>query len=283
MKILITGSSGVIGSALCKEIAGNGVDVIPFDIKHGFNVCDKGQLLSKVNDIDGVIHCAAIPRVSDCKENPALCKEVNIVGTKNVVECLHKTANKPWLLFLSSREVYGQASDFPVTENFLFNPMNEYAVSKVEGEKIAVQYPGCCVVRLTNVYGSEADYKNRVVLAFAKAAITGEPLLLNGANNVLDFVHINDVVNGITLCIKKQSHGTINLASGVGVSLRTLAEKIIHLTNSKSQIMERPANKNEVSYFYGDPGKAKQMLNWQVRVSLEQGLKKLIEDIKCKS
>jgi nucleoside-diphosphate-sugar epimerase len=279
MKILITGSSGVIGSALCKKIAAE-AEVIPFDIKQDFDILNKKQLSQMINSIDGVIHCAAISRVCDCENDPVLCKQVNITGTKNIIECLQEQANKPWMLFISSREIYGQAKNFPVTENFHYNPINKYAYSKVEAEKIVKLYSNSGIIRLTNIYGSANDYENRVVLSFTKAALNNKPLFLNGVDNTLDFIHIDDAINGIAMYCQKQSKETIHLTSGTGISLKKLAGKIIDLTHSKSQIIEKPANANEVSCFYGDSSKAKKILNWQVQVSLEQGIKRLIEEMK---
>jgi len=279
-RILITGSSGVIGSALCKSFTTSGAKVIPFDIKQNFNICNKEHLLSAMgNNIDGVIHCAAVSRVCDCESNATLCRETNIIGTRNIVECLQKQANKPWLIFLSSREVYGQAKEFPVTENFPYNPANEYAHSKVEGEKIVREYPNSGIIRLANVYGSTNDYENRVIPAFIKAALSDEPLFLNGANNTLDFVHIKDAVNGIFVYCRRKPMETIHLTSGYPITLKLLAEKIVHFVNSKSQIVEQTAKKNEVSCFYGNPSRAKKILDWQAETPLEYGIKTFIEEM----
>ena len=281
MSILITGSSGVIGSALCKNFTASGAKIIPFDIKQGFDICNKEHLLSAMdNSIDGVIHCAAVSRVCDCESNTALCRETNITGTRNIVECLQKQVNKPWLLFLSSREVYGQAKEFPVTENFPYNPINEYAHSKVEGEKIVREYHNSGIVRLANVYGSTNDYEARVIPAFIKAALSNEPLFLNGANNTLDFIHIKDAVNGIFMYCRKKPMETIHLTSGLPITLRQLAEKIIHFVNSKSKIVEKTAKNNEVSCFYGNPSMAKKTLNWQAEISLEYGIETFIKEMR---
>ena len=278
-KILITGSDGVIGSALRGKFEDNGTEIIPFDIKRGLDICNKEQLLAAVADgIGGVIHCAAVARVCECENNAALCRKTNIDGTRNIVECLQTSANKPWLLFLSSKEVYGQASALPVTEDFPYNPINEYARSKVEGEKIVGGYPNSGVIRLTNVYGSVNDHDNRLIPALTKAALSGRPLILNGADNTLDFVHISDAVNGIFAYCRNRLRTTIHLASGRSLTIRRLAQEIARQTNSESRIMEMPARKNEISCFYGDPRKAKEVLGWQTKISLEDGIGMLIKE-----
>jgi len=279
-KILITGSSGVIGSALCGKLTKNRAEIVPFDIRQGFDIRDRGQLMAAMDGIDGVIHCAAVARVRDCEKDVGLCRETNVTGTKNIVECLKTLANRPWLLFLSSREVYGQAREFPVTENYPCNPVNEYARSKVEGERIVREYPNSGIVRLANVYGSANDYDCRVIPAFTKSALCGKPLVLNGADNALDFIHISDAVNGIFAYFKKQLTDTIHLTNGTPVTLGQLAKKIIRMVNSKSDIEIKPPNANEVSRFYGSPRMANETLGWRTEISLEQGIKKLIEEMR---
>ena len=277
-RVLITGSSGVIGSALCGKLAESGIEAVPFDIRQGLDIRDKGHLLAAMDGIDGVIHCAAVARVRDCEKNSGLCRETNVAGTKNIVECLNARANRPWLLFISSREVYGQAHEFPVTESTPCNPINEYARSKVEGERIVREYPNSGIIRLANVYGSVNDYDSRVIIAFTRAALSSKPLILNGAGNVLDFIHISDAVNGIYVYCRMKRTETIHLTSGTPVTLGELAEKIIHLVNSKSHIIMNPPNRNEVSRFCGNPRMARTILGWRTEVSLERGIKKLINE-----
>jgi len=279
MRILITGSDGVVGSALCERFTESGVEVIPFDIKRGLDICEKEQVLAAVaDDIDGVIHCAALARVCECENNVARCRKTNVEGTQNVVECLRMQTNEPWLLFLSSREVYGQAKMLPVTEDFPYSPINEYAGTKVEGEKIVKGYPHSGIIRLTNIYGSVNDYEDRVILAFTRAALSGRPLILNGAGNTLDFVHISDAVNGILIYCRNHIRTTIHLVSGRPVTLGQLAKEIICQANSGSHIVEMPVRINEVSCFYGNPHKAKEVLGWQTEISLEDGIGRLIKE-----
>jgi len=278
-RILITGSDGVLGSALCERFVECGTEIIPFDIKRGLDICEMGHLSTAMADgIDGVIHCAAVSRVCECENNIALCRKTNVDGTKNIVECLQMQTNDPWLLFLSSKEVYGQANVLPVTEDFPYSPINEYARSKVEGERIVRGYPNSGIIRLTNVYGSLNDYEDRVVLAFTRAALSGRPLIINGAGNTLDFVHIRDTVNGIFMYCRSRLRTTIHLASGKPVTLGQLAKEIVCQANSGSRIIKMPARENEVSCFYGDPRMAKETLGWQAEISLEDGIGKLIRE-----
>lgn len=83
--------------------------------------------------IDGVIHLAAISRVIDGHKNPELCNETNVIGTENILSIIGKGMVKPWIIFSSSREVYGESKIFPVEENFKKNPINIYGVTKLKG------------------------------------------------------------------------------------------------------------------------------------------------------
>jgi nucleoside-diphosphate-sugar epimerase len=287
--ILITGSSGVIGSVLSGKLKALGINVIPFDIKDGYDICNKKQLHSKIQRISGIVHCAAIARVCECEYNSELCKKINIQGTKNIVECILIQDKKPWLLFLSSREVYGNSNKIPISENTPLNPINQYARSKVEGEKIINQARQnglkTGIIRLSNVYGSINDYETRAIPAFVKAALKNDHLLINGIEHILDFIHINDVIEGIVKYIEflqnKKDTEIINLVSGVPTNLKILAKTIIKMTNSKSSIIDKAKNDYEVAHFVGNKNKAKKLLNWSPKIALTEGLRKFIKEMQC--
>ncbi|MHA1479666.1 MAG: NAD-dependent epimerase/dehydratase family protein, partial [Promethearchaeota archaeon] len=119
MKILITGSSGFIGSALKRLLEEKGIEVIPFDIKDSplDDVRDFSALQSKVLGIDGIVHLAAVSRVKIAYDNPLECINTNIGGIINVLESvrlIHSDNNFPWVIFGSSREVYGESAILPV-------------------------------------------------------------------------------------------------------------------------------------------------------------------------
>jgi nucleoside-diphosphate-sugar epimerase len=197
--------------------------------------------------------------------------------------------SKPWILFSSSREVYGQAQSLPVAETTALNPLNVYARSKVEGEHIVLEARSqglrTAVVRLSNVYGCTKDHADRVIPAVAKAAVEGLPLRVEGSNHTFDFTHVDDAVRGIGALIGLLESGVqallpVHLLSGQPTSLGELAAICCRLAKSDAVITEAPSRSYDVARFYGDPARAREILGWASEISLEEGLMRLIEDFR---
>jgi UDP-glucose 4-epimerase len=115
-RILITGSSGLVGTALARKLSTRGVDVVRLDIRaqgeaHG-DIGDRDQLRPSLANVCGVIHLAAVSRVIWGERDPELCWATNVGGLRNVLE-LAESPSTPWVIFASSREVYGQPDAYP--------------------------------------------------------------------------------------------------------------------------------------------------------------------------
>ena len=137
-RILITGSSGLVGSALSLALAARGVDVVGLDLEASGaaqgDVRDRERLRRAMGDVDGVVHLAAVSRVAWGERDPARCWATKIDGLRNVLEIAAASNGRPWVVFASSREVYGQPARLPVTEDWDPRPINVYGLSKAEGE-----------------------------------------------------------------------------------------------------------------------------------------------------
>ncbi|HVW99309.1 MAG TPA: SDR family oxidoreductase, partial [Candidatus Babeliaceae bacterium] len=239
MRILITGSKGLIGSALKHALELLNIDISGVDIRaseedpeYG-NILNREFLLSKVDQVDGIVHLAAVSRVIQGERNPELCWLTNVEGTRYIVDAAFLSDKKPWVLYASSREVYGQPKDFPVTESTPLNPINIYGRSKHEGEKIIQKASqmglATSIVRFSNVYGSVRDYPDRVIPAFCRAAAEGSVIRVEGSQNIFDFTHLEDVIQGILALIRlfiqeRVSLPPIQLTSGRPMSLGQIAE-----------------------------------------------------------
>jgi nucleoside-diphosphate-sugar epimerase len=295
MKILITGSEGLIGSNLRVALMGLGQDVFGIDIKHPLDhvdygdILDTGRLFSQINQVDGIVHLAAISRVVAGERNPQLCWKTNVEGTRNIVHAALSSEKKPWVIYASSREVYGEQKELPVQETAPLHPVNIYGESKLKGEKIILkaQQKGLksAIVRLSNVYGTTHDHFDRVVPAFCRAAVDGTPIQVEGSGNLFDFTHVEDVVQGITSLIRlltnhEQSPPPIHLASGIGTTLGRLAEVARNSSLLPVRIIERPSRTFDVCQFYGDPKRAKELLNWQASITIEEGMRRLINQFR---
>lgn len=291
MKILITGSAGLIGSALKAALKQLRIEVIGCDIKHAIdhpdygNILEQGRLLSKINQVDGVVHLAAVSRVMDGEKNPQLCWKTNVEGTQNIIDLIGSLERQPWVIYASSREVYGNQQIFPVKESAPPCPVNLYGESKWEAEKI-VEKGGrkglvTSVVRFSNVYGSVHDHADRVVPAFCRAAAEGSPIRIDGKNNLFDFTHIEDVIHGLLGLIRVLNRlemplSPLHLTRGVGVSLEEIGRIAQAASHFPIPIIEAPPRSFDMSRFYGDPTRAREVLNWQAVVPIEEGMKRLI-------
>lgn len=289
-KILITGSLGLIGTALSQMFEAKGIEIIPFDLlatgKSFGDVRNLIQVQKAMYGCDGVIHLAAISRVLWGEQNPELCWDTNVHGLENVLTVASESETSPWVVFASSREVYGQPESLPVTEECPVCPVNIYGRSKVKGEQLidAARSNGvrACTIRLSNVFGTTADHADRVVPAFARGAALGETLRIDGADHTFDFTHINDVARGIVLLAEyllagKDAPPPIHFVSGQPTTLGELAQQAIGIANNGANIRHAPPRTFDVGKFIGDGSRALDLLGWAPQVTLQDGLERLIQ------
>ena len=188
------------------------------------------QKLIQTNNFNGVIHLAAVSRVIIAQNNPKECIRTNISGTKVLLEVLsHESLEKPWLIFGSSREVYGEPHMLPVLETFEKKHVNIYGDSKIQGENMFKDFANlhntsAIILRFSNVYGNEFDLLDRVIPKFIKAINNGECLIIEGGEQVIDFTHIDDTIDTIIKTIYYLESNTkivddFHILPGVGCSL----------------------------------------------------------------
>ena len=290
--ILITGSEGLIGSALRAALAARGTEVGGLDIRgprgEAGDVRDARGVRDSVAGCRGIVHLAAVSRVVWGERDPQGCRDINVGGLRNVIEAAVGSTRRPWLVFAGSREVYGQPDHLPVTEDVQLRPVNMYGRCKVEGERL-VEAAGAkglraAVVRLSNVYGSTRDYPDRVLPASAGAAVRETVLRVEGERNAFDFAHLDDTVRGLVALTKLLSEGEtpppIHLLTGQSTTLGQLAALAVELAGTAAPIVRAPPRPFDVSRFHGDPSRAQKLLGWVPRVGLREGLGRLIRDFR---
>jgi len=294
LKILITGSAGFIGTALKQYLKKQNIEVIPFDIKDNplYDVRDLEIVKTCTSNVEGIIHLAAVSRVITAQEQPHECISTNIGGVANVLEAARtKRGNSPWVIFGSSREVFGEPEILPVSENSPKKPINIYGISKITGEKLCeiyTKYYGLKVriLRFSNVYTNTNDHMDRVIPKFILRALNGKDLYINGSGEEqFDFTYISDTIKGVWGCIReiqnsKNPLDDFNLSIGTPVSLKQLAKIIIQKTESKSDIKFNESRNYDVNHFYASPDKAKQYLGFDPSVSIYKGLELAINNLK---
>ena len=292
-RILITGSEGLIGRVLRVALEARGAEVVGLDLlrtgrEHG-DVRSLRRVEDALDGCDGVVHLAAVSRVLWGERDPKGCWSTNAEGLGNVLRALEERKRQPWLLFASSREVYGQPRRLPTTEDTPLLPVNVYGRSKVEGERLteAARAGGlrAATVRLSNVYGSARDHADRVVPAFARAAVSGSNIRIDGTECTFDFTHIDDTVRGMVGIIDLLEIGEtpppIHLLTGTPTTLRDLAALALDIAGGTSSVVEAPPRSFDVSRFHGDPSRARELLGWEPRVVLREGLERLVRDLRA--
>lgn len=294
MKILVTGGSGFIGSNVIKRLGGR-FSFSNFDIRNNVkdDVRDVARLKKAVQGVDGVLHLAAISRPKWGYENPHVCLDTNIMGTVNVLEALRVVNLKAWVIFGSSREVFGGVTTFPIVEKNERMPLNAYGVSKVAGEDLLKQYAAnyglrCLTVRFCGVYTGIGDIMDRVIPRFIRQALRNEAITIegNGKQKIGDYVYIDNVVDGLDrairfVCSKQKSfYDDINFVADDPISLYDLARLVARLSGSKSRITKISDRSYDTKGFWGSYAKARRVLGWKPRISLEQGLTRSIKELR---
>ncbi|MGR3912718.1 MAG: NAD(P)-dependent oxidoreductase [Candidatus Rhabdochlamydia sp.] len=293
MKILITGSKGLIGSALKAKLLSLRMEVIGIDPKAHMNDQDYGDILddvslhSRIKGAHGIIHLGAVSRVVDGEKNRDLCWRSNVQGTKEVLKAAFLESTSPWVIYASSREVYGEPSSCPVRDDTLLNPVNIYGESKKAAEDLVQEASKSglitSIIRFSNVFGSVHDHPNRVIPAFCRASAIGAPIYIEGSHNVFDFTYLDDVIQGVLrviflLATEKKSLPSLHLTTGRGMNLGEVA----HIAQKESfyniLLEERPSRSFDVARFWGDPALAYELLGWRASTSVEEGMKRLIQE-----
>ena len=289
-RILVTGSSGLIGKALSAELRAAGHEVSGLDL-HGSGE-SRGDLRNRAaverarDGCAGVVHLAAVSRVIDGERDPLACQVVNVGGTRVLLEAASGRSVPPWLIYASSREVYGQPDRLPAQVSAPRRPVNAYGRSKVEAEDL-VEAAGLrtAILRFSNVYGATDDHADRVVPAFARNAVLGRPLRVDGRDCTFDFTHLSDTVRGILEAVRRLEAGQrlapIHLLTGTPTTLGELAALAVELAGGGSTVVEAPSRSFDVHRFHGDPGRAARLLGWRAEVSLREGLARLIRDFRA--
>jgi nucleoside-diphosphate-sugar epimerase len=285
--ILITGSSGLIGRAISDRIQQSGRKVRSFDIRDTphHDIRNGEALQAALEGVEGIIHLAAVSRVVWAQRDPELAWATNVDALTGLLDSARLQPCPPWIVFASSREVYGEPLVLPVPETAPLRPLNVYARSKVAGEQLieSAQKLGITanIARFSNVYGCIEDHADRVVPAFALAAAIGGSVRVEGADNMFDFTHIDDVARGLNLLVDATQAGhdlpPIHFVSGHGTTLRELADLAVRVSPRRVDCETHASRNYDVARFKGDPLLAAQRLGWKAEVTIEQGFRQLTD------
>ena len=302
-KALVTGAAGFIGSHLCKLLLDKGYEVIGVDnlitgniknlskfkthshftfIKH-----DVTQFIDIKYKLDYVLHFASPASPIDYLEIPIQTLKVGALGTHNALGVAKAKGAK--FLLASTSEVYGDPLVNPQPETYWGNvncvgPRGCYDESKRFAEAITIAYHkihkvDTKIARIFNTFGPHMRRKDgRAIPAFLDQALRGKSITVFGdGSQTRSFCYIQDLVNGIYKLMNSSLNEPINLGNPKEMSILELANKIKTLTGCKSKIILKPLPIDDPKVRQPDITRAKKILGWEPKVSLEQGLKKTIE------
>jgi UDP-glucose 4-epimerase len=299
VRVLITGSSGQIGTNLALRLIADGHEVFGVDKRQNtwtdafrYLLQDLSGNLAGVEypPVDVVVHLAAHAKVHQLVREPHRALE-NVVITFNVLE-LCRRLRVP-IVLASSREVYGDVHRFEgydeATADFAFTE-STYSASKIAGEAFVYSYARCyglpyLVFRFSNVYGrfdNDLQRMVRVLPLFTHSMLRDEPITVFGGNDkTLDFTYVDDCVDGIALGVEALVEGrvvnhTINLAFGQGNTLIRAAELIAAELGAEPRLTVAPSLLGEVTHYVADITKARTLLAWEPQVPLEEGLRRSV-------
>jgi len=300
-KILIAGGAGFIGSHLVKKLVNDGNNVTVIDNFLSGNLENLNGIKVKVirHDIidlitlsgfDEIYHLASLASPVFYQRNPIETALSNSIGTYNLLSEAKK--HKSRILFASTSEVYGNPLKHPQKESYWgnVNPIGLrscYDESKRLGETLMMDFHReygveTRIARIFNTYGPKMSIGDgRVIPNFIVQALKNEPMTIFGhGKQTRSFCYISDLIEGLVKLMNSNFSEPVNLGNPEEITILELAKKIKELTNSKSRIVFKGLPIDDPERRCPDISLAKQKLNWQPVVDLEEGLLKTIEYFK---
>jgi dTDP-glucose 4,6-dehydratase len=299
---VVTGGAGFLGSHLCDYLIEQGHRVICVDnletgslqnVEHrrgsefSFVNHDLTEHLELEEPIDYVFHLASPASPIDYLRLPLQTLKVGSYGTHNALG-LAKWKRARFLL-ASTSEVYGDPSIHPQPETYWGNvnpigPRGVYDEAKRYAEALTMAYHrqqgvDTCIVRIFNTYGTRMRPNDgRAIPTFVRQAQANEPLTVFGdGSQTRSFCYVDDLIRGLVLLAESGEHHPVNIGNPQELSLLELAETVIRILGSKSEIVFEALPVDDPQVRQPDITRARQLLGWEPKVSLEEGLRRMLE------
>lgn len=303
-RILITGGAGFIGSHTADLLLQQGRQVMvldnlssgrmenlnlrlpDLDLIEG-DVLEYPLLEKLVNEVDAVLHLAAIASVPMSIENPIYTFQVNTQGLLHVLEAIRKARRPIRLVFASSAAVYGEAQELPCRDNLPLTgvPLSPYAQQKRDTEHYASLYARLhampsLALRYFNVYGPRQDPASPysgVISRYLSLYQQGEALTVYGdGQQSRDFIHVSDIARANVLALDSSYAGALNVATGQPQTLLQLIEYIQEAGGKTAVVNMQPARAGDIRASYAATGAAKQHIGFEYRVPLADGIRQMV-------
>lgn len=300
-RVVITGAAGFIGSHLAEALLDRGDAVVGIDnlstgdaanVAHladrsfQFIQQDVSSFIGVEGPVDAVLHWASPASPIDYLERPIPTLKVGALGTHNALG-LAKAKQAKFVL-ASTSEVYGDPLEHPQNERYWGNvnpigPRGVYDEAKRFAEAITTAYRryhgiDAKIVRIFNTYGPRMRMRDgRAVPNFIGQALRGEDLTIYGdGTQTRSFCHVSDLVEGVLRLMQSDTNDPVNIGNPDEMTVAGIAEEIIRLTGSSSRIVHRPLPVDDPKVRQPDITRAREILDWEPRVSLTEGLTRTI-------
>jgi dTDP-glucose 4,6-dehydratase len=298
---VVTGGAGFLGSHLCDHLIAKGFRVICVDnldtgslqnVEHlrsddfVFVNHDVTVHLEVEGDVDVVYHLAALASPIDYMRMPLHSLKVGSYGTHNALGLAK--FKRARVLLASTSEVYGDPQVHPQPETYWGNvnpigPRGVYDEAKRYAEAMAMAYHGqqgvdTAIARIFNTYGPRMRPNDgRAVPTFVRQALEGKPLTVFGdGTQTRSFCYVDDLIRGLVLLAESTEHLPVNLGNPGEFTLNELAETVIRVTGSKSEVVYEALPVDDPQVRQPDITRARQLLGWEPEVELEEGLRRML-------
>ncbi len=308
-RIMVTGGSGLIGLEVSRQLAEQGHEVHLFDLGEQIqrvkdaipgkvrifygSILDPTSLRAAMAKCDTVIHLAALLGVKRSETEKLHCIEININGTKNVLDCAIQHRLKK-IVFASSSEVYGEPLENPISEQAITQGKTVYAVTKMAGEELCKAYAQIypidyTILRYFNCYGPY-QVAQFVIMKFINNVMKGKPPVIYGdGKQVRSYTYVSDTARAtiIAALSDKANNEILNVGNGDHpVSLNELARLVIKI-GGKEGLLKPEYHKDfvdcdrgrerEIFERFCNTGKINSLLGWRADISIEEGIKRTFE------
>lgn len=300
MKIVVTGGAGFIGSHLVERLIKDNHTIIVLDnfstgrienlshLKqdnidiHQVDIDDSEAVKPYFKDVDQVFHLAALADIVPSIRNPIAYHRANVDGTVSVLEAARQNGVSKFI-YAASSSCYGIPDIYPTPETSGINPQYPYALTKYIGEQCVMHWGQVyqlpvISLRLFNVYGPRSRTSGTygaVFGVFLAQKLHDKPFTVVGdGNQTRDFTFVTDVVNAMVTAAKSQIHGVVmNVGSGHTYSVNRLVELL------QGEAVHIPKRPGEPDCTYADTSKIRELLDWQPEITLEEGVRILLDNI----
>lgn len=284
LRVLVSGAKGFVGKMLSQRLTDIGLDVIEVDLKQGFDITNWHDVV-RIPKTDVVFHLAALTDVSFSFNHPLKTYTVNVQGTLHILEYARICRVQKFIY--TSSYVYGKPNYIPIDECHSVQPASPYNASKVLGEKLCKYYNRhfgleVIVLRPFNIYGPGQN-SNFLISSIIQQALHSRQICLRDPRPKRDFLYVDDFVEAYIKALNYSTKGfnIFNIGSGISFSVEEVVQKIIFLTGKCMPVFySGEKRQNEILNAVADISRAKEILKWQPRFTLDEGLQFTISAFK---